>query len=528
MANVKFSEFPSAATVGGTDIIPIVQGGINKKATGAVFSTYIGSAFVALTGNQTIAGVKTFSSQLVSTIATGTAPFSVASTTKVTNLNADLLDGLSSAAFQTVLTNPITGTGTTNYLPKFTGSSALGDSLIFDNGTNIGIGTATPSAKLELGSGNIRLTNTAQIEWGGGANSIDASNATNVMRFYTNNLERININSAGYIGIGTATAFSKLSIAGAGGSLSAVSAIQFYDSNSGGSRNFAWSNGAGGNQVDLIGKFILSASSAVNGDALTGNALMAITGSGNVGIGTTAPATKLQVDGADYSFIAGSDVGNRRVAIGLDVSGEPSIQGTLSNGTARQISINPSGGNVGIGTYAPTEELEVYKSQNGITRLLVNNPDTTNANSRAAINVTSGAVVGEMVAITGLGLFLGTATNQVLSFITNGSSRMDLTTTGNLLIGTTTDAGYKLQVAGLQQIKGSNTLLNFGELDTNNVYFQALNLATSASKGFIFYGTTEYMRIKSSGVINISNIPTSATGLSAGDIWSDGGTLKIV
>jgi len=51
---------------------------------------------------------------------------------------------------QDALTNPITGTGTTNYLPKFTGTSALGDSLIFANGTNVGIGTASPNASSVL------------------------------------------------------------------------------------------------------------------------------------------------------------------------------------------------------------------------------------------------------------------------------------------------------------------------------------------------------------------------------------------
>lgn len=51
---------------------------------------------------------------------------------------------------QNALTNPVTGTGTTNYLPKFTGTSTIGNSLIYDNGTNVGIGTASPSYKLDV------------------------------------------------------------------------------------------------------------------------------------------------------------------------------------------------------------------------------------------------------------------------------------------------------------------------------------------------------------------------------------------
>jgi hypothetical protein len=44
----------------------------------------------------------------------------------------------------------ITGSGTTNYIPKFTGASSIGNSLIFDNGTNIGIGLTSPSYKLDV------------------------------------------------------------------------------------------------------------------------------------------------------------------------------------------------------------------------------------------------------------------------------------------------------------------------------------------------------------------------------------------
>lgn len=39
----------------------------------------------------------------------------------------------------------VKGTGTTNRISKFTASGTIGDSQIFDNGTNIGIGTITPN-----------------------------------------------------------------------------------------------------------------------------------------------------------------------------------------------------------------------------------------------------------------------------------------------------------------------------------------------------------------------------------------------
>ncbi len=48
--------------------------------------------------------------------------------------------------YQSVLTNPITGTGTINYLAKFTGAGSIGDSLLFDSGAGVGIGTASINA----------------------------------------------------------------------------------------------------------------------------------------------------------------------------------------------------------------------------------------------------------------------------------------------------------------------------------------------------------------------------------------------
>jgi hypothetical protein len=61
---------------------------------------------------------------------------------------------------QAALTNPVTGTGTTNYLPKFTGASTIGNSLVFDDGTNVGINNASPIYILDAystGTGTARI-----------------------------------------------------------------------------------------------------------------------------------------------------------------------------------------------------------------------------------------------------------------------------------------------------------------------------------------------------------------------------------
>lgn len=55
--------------------------------------------YVTLTTNQTVSGIKTFSRQQKFTVATGTSPFTVSSTTVVSNLNADLLDGYHASKF---------------------------------------------------------------------------------------------------------------------------------------------------------------------------------------------------------------------------------------------------------------------------------------------------------------------------------------------------------------------------------------------------------------------------------------------
>ena len=73
-------------------------------------------------------------------------------------------DGSGMGTWQEAPSDGIGGSGTSNYIPKFTDSTTLGDSVIYETGGNVGIGTTNPIAKLTVkGSalyGTIRLIET--------------------------------------------------------------------------------------------------------------------------------------------------------------------------------------------------------------------------------------------------------------------------------------------------------------------------------------------------------------------------------
>ena len=127
----------------------------------------------------------------------------------------------------------ITGTGTINQVAKFTGANAIGDSIITDDGTNVGIGTISPLRLLSLYSNNSETTPRLLIEQDGTGDAIMAFSLTS----------------------------------GQGWSMGIDNS---------GADAFMIHNSAGG--VDSSSQFTI----------LT---------TGNVGIGTTAPTSKLQVTG---------------------------------------------------------------------------------------------------------------------------------------------------------------------------------------------------------------------------------------
>ena len=68
---------------------------------------------------------------------------------------------------------------------------------------NVGIGTTSPGAKLHVAGGAIRLDSGQVLEFGGSTNFILGDNANNLFRFYTNNTERMRLNTNGDLLINT-------------------------------------------------------------------------------------------------------------------------------------------------------------------------------------------------------------------------------------------------------------------------------------------------------------------------------------
>ncbi len=100
-----------------------------------------------------VGGSVSTDSTFISTIGTGQAPLVVTSQTLCTNLNANYLGSHLASYFQTALTNPVTGTGTANYITEWSGANTLkaATSIIYDNGDGwVGIGTNGPAATLDV------------------------------------------------------------------------------------------------------------------------------------------------------------------------------------------------------------------------------------------------------------------------------------------------------------------------------------------------------------------------------------------
>jgi hypothetical protein len=214
---------------------------------------------------------------------------------------------------------------TANGVPYANSSSTLttGPNLAFD-GTNFGIGTSSPAAKLDvvgsLGRVQVNL-NGDQIAYSfNGYNYLTATGATatlqiqatganGVIAFATNLAERMRITSSGNVGIGTSSPSERLRVVGTSGN------VQF---GAGTASNAVFINAFDSDTIYMTASasnanaFGFGSASNIPMFFMTNNTeRMRIDSSGNVGIGTSSPGDKLEIGGAGAGIILASPDGTR-------------------------------------------------------------------------------------------------------------------------------------------------------------------------------------------------------------------------
>ena len=415
--------------------------------------------------------------------------------------------GIKRAGVSAVSTIQQTGTGLTVNAPNGYHPLVIqhnsSELFRFTNGGNLGIGTTSPNGLLEVysttnttariksagASGSAMLTINPEgagagsvgdgvvffdmnsTAWAVGVDKSESSTfkiANDVYgNFSTNNY--FNITTGGNVGIGTTSPSAKLDISGsAEGRYLEVNAIAgFAGLSSGSAAMVELLNAGDGNTL-----FIKTQNSSRNDAAplavwTENNPRFLVRNDGNVGIGTTNPAAKLDIVGSNSGLALsfGTTVPNNPLflntyggwsGIGMDAStaglrlvGEyqtnnPVVDmGYYSSATVQHanwtsVMMVRQGGNVGIGTTNPGYKLDVVSSGNVIARF---NGSAVAASSATEIDILGPQSNGDLNLGVGGSTFTDSTNNiQNKGFIAAGSGLSGL----NLR----SDAGYVQITAG--------------------------------------------------------------------------------
>ncbi|HEY1041565.1 MAG TPA: tail fiber domain-containing protein [Candidatus Paceibacterota bacterium] len=302
-------------------------------------------------------------------------------------------------------------------------------------------------------------------------------------------------------------------------------------------------------------------STAANTTTTTGSTRMLIDSSGNVGIGigTNAPSSRLQISAAanaeNMTLGSGAAVGltvsndNRLYGInfGVGASGKGWIQAGRVDGTATayDLSLQASGGNVGIGTTTAGAKLDVSEVATGQT---ANRMIFESSNPGSTFNTTAGALT------TWTGYFNNTATrstgaNQLTNvglYASASGAQLNYAAIfdqGNVGIGTSAPGG-KLHIADdtgghlrLSRTSMTDRAITISAAD-NLVFgtWASPNQLIIDNTGKVGIGTTTpdsnlHISASSNSVYNlhISNGGGTATGMliTGGNSGSDASLLRI-
>ena len=282
------------------------------------------------------------------------------------------------------------GTGATTlssgYLVKGNGTSAVSASVVYDNGTNVGIGTSSPGQKLDVttaggddgivlnnssttggrirlnstgtGGRNYHLTSTANGSGDGGGKFIIRDSTAS-------DAARLAIDSSGNVGIGTSSPSAILEL---NRNLAGEIGAFIQNPNASGYVALRLGNSDRGTNGDhlIYGSSVLGLRSKV-GAAITfepaGDERMRITTTGNVGIGTTGPGAKLDVAGASATDIFHVTRGTTWFTVGVTDGSRVDVNAYQSGVGAKHLAFQSAGGtasfdgNLGVGTTAPGGKL---------------------------------------------------------------------------------------------------------------------------------------------------------------------------
>ena len=311
------------------------------------------------------------------------------------------------------------------------------DILVLKRDGKVGIGTTTPSQKLEVNGAVLAG------DYRGSAQIYLTSPDSWIFRS-TGGSERMRITSSGNVGIGETNPAAKLHLKGSFNS-------QFFTQSTGGTTNkFGISSGTAYTSF-TVGSSITTAARFYHD-----NSYITFAENGaNVGIGTTSPATKLHVSGAntvmrlsstssyvDMIMTNSSNTG----FLNLDGSKMNFFVGGGSSGDLK-MSIGTNG-NVGIGTTSPAVQLELGDNTADeklrLTGAASGKPLMTFYNTTTKIGQISSSSVGVTVSSLGSGN---------MTFENGGGARLVIDNSGNVGIADTSPS-YKLDVDGTIRATG--------------------------------------------------------------------------
>lgn len=303
--------------------------------------------------------------------------------TSFVDSNATSTDAL--LAGGTTLSNPISGSLTSGYLPKATGSTTLGNSLVYDSGTNVGIGTTAPTAKLSVLGGEIKVVSSNFVSGSiGNTLTIGVSQAGDYARVLSGGIGDTAARNlvlqefGGNVGINTTAPSAKLHVVGLAGS-----DVLLLEKSTGASLAIAGATGTTNNAI-------LAATNSTSPDFQLftgGSERMRITNGGNALFGTTTDNGHgvLQANGnitASAATLSGQVVIKSQLDLKSDLA-SPALTGTPTAPTAT----------AGTNTTQIATTAFVLANSTSIPQLEFNNTDKTVWNNGKA-NIDSNTSFG--------------------------------------------------------------------------------------------------------------------------------------